>query len=229
MATLKTSVRLLFSNKWPLYFFTSAAVAMASIMLFFSLHLPGQGSPDIFSRRDSSLLPQIEDGSTTASATSLPAAQTLPRPGLPKRLRVPSIDLDAPIEHVGRTAEGAMDVPTGLMNAAWFNLSPRPGENGSAVIDGHYGWKDGQPTVFNKLHTLLPGDEIFVDDEFATTLRFVVRATQTFSLRDDATEVFSSDDGQAHLNLITCEGTWSASKNSYSDRLVVFAEHVAAE
>lgn len=229
MATLKTNMKLLFSNKWPLYFFTSAAIAIASVMLFFSLHLPGQGSPDIFSRSEKTLIPQIEAGSTAEAATSLPAAQTLPRPGLPTRLRVPSIDLDAPIEQVGRTVEGAMDVPTGLMNAAWFDQSPRPGENGSAVIDGHFGWKDGQPTVFNQLHAVRPGDEIFVENESGTATRFIVRASQTFSLRDDATEVFSSNDGKAHLNLITCEGTWSASKNSYSNRLVVFAESAPAE
>jgi len=48
-----------------------------------------------------------------------------------------------------------MDVPKGLNNIGWFNLGPRPGENGNAVIDGHYGvWKNGKGAVFNNLHKL---------------------------------------------------------------------------
>jgi len=32
-----------------------------------------------------------------------------------------------------------MDLPKERANVAWFNLGPRPGENDSAVIAGHYG------------------------------------------------------------------------------------------
>jgi sortase (surface protein transpeptidase) len=33
-------------------------------------------------------------------------------------------------------------VPVDQRNVAWFNLGPLPGENGSAVISGHYGLKN---------------------------------------------------------------------------------------
>lgn len=64
-------------------------------------------------------------------------------PGLlasPVRLKIPKINIDAAIESVGLTPEGAMDVPKSHTNVAWFNLGPRPGEQGSAVINGHFGW-----------------------------------------------------------------------------------------
>jgi hypothetical protein len=38
--------------------------------------------------------------------------------------------------------------------------------------------------------------------------------------------VFASNDGGAHLNLITCAGEWNKGKKSYSERLVVFADKV---
>ena len=64
--------------------------------------------------------------------------------GFPVRLRIPSINVDAPVEYVGLTPDGAMDVPKERANVAWFNLGPRPGENNSAVIAGHYGRKMGK-------------------------------------------------------------------------------------
>jgi hypothetical protein len=52
----------------------------------------------------------------------------------------------------------------------------------------------------------------------------VVRGMQTYDQNGNAGGVFSSSDGLAHLNLITCEGTWNAAEKSYSNRLVVFTD-----
>jgi sortase (surface protein transpeptidase) len=60
---------------------------------------------------------------------------------------------------------GGMGIPKDITHAAWFNLGPRPGEKGNAVIDGHYGWKNNIPAVFDSLSQLQKGDKIFVDDE----------------------------------------------------------------
>jgi len=40
----------------------------------------------------------------------------------------------------------------------------------------------------------------------------------------DSADVFRATDDGAHLNLITCEGTWSQAQLSYSQRLVVFTD-----
>jgi len=144
--------------------------------------------------------------------------------GLPVRLKIPKIHTDAFIEYVGLTTLGAMDVPKGPDDVAWFDLGPRPGENGSAVIAGHYGWKNNIPAVFDSLSTLRTGDIIYVEDGMGSTTTFVVRKLQLYGEKDNASNVFSSNDGLAHLNLITCEGVWNPTKKSYSDRLVVFAD-----
>src|SRR5258708_827346 len=60
---------------------------------------------------------------------------------LPARLKIPSIGIDTFVEQVAVTPGGAMDVPKGANNVGWFDLSPRPGAKGSAVIDGHSGYK----------------------------------------------------------------------------------------
>ncbi len=148
-----------------------------------------------------------------------------PSLGLPVRLKIPTIHVDAPLESVGLAPDGSVDVPKSRVSAAWFNLGPRPGEKGSSVIDGHFGWwKDGTPAVFDNLGKLRKGDKLYIEDEKGATATFVVRAFRTFDQNEEAPSVFSSSDGKAHLNLITCEGTWDKVAKSYSQRLVVFTD-----
>ena len=116
-----------------------------------------------------------------------------------------------------------MESPKGPSDVSWYNLGPRPGEIGSAVMAGHYGaWKDGSLSVFQNLTKLQKGDRVSVKDENGQTINFIVRESKNFSATDDASSVFISNDGKAHLNLITCEGVWNGSDKSYSNRYVVF-------
>lgn len=142
--------------------------------------------------------------------------------GLPTHIRIPRIDVDAFVEYVGVTPDGAMDVPKERANVAWFNLGSRPGENGSAVFAGHYGWKNGKESVFDNLYKLRKGDKLYIEDEKGVIVSFVVRESRRYDPNEDASGVFNSSDGKAHLNLITCEGDWNKDQKSYSNRLVVF-------
>lgn len=144
--------------------------------------------------------------------------------GLPVRLTISTIGVDAAVEYVGVTPDGAMDVPKGPQDVAWFQFGPHPGEIGSAVIAGHYGWKDNMPAVFDDLSKLRKGDAIYIEDERGVLTTFIVRESRLLGEDEDASSVFVSSDGKAHLNLITCEGVWNAAAKSYSKRLVVFAD-----
>lgn len=145
--------------------------------------------------------------------------------GLPVRITIPAITVDAAVESVGITAHGQMDLMKNPDNVAWYQLGSRPGDKGSAVIAGHSGiWKNGEAALFDKLHTLRPGDNIIVQDDAGTQASFIVRESKSYDPDDDAAEVFLSHDGIAHLNLITCEGAWDEASKSYAKRLVVFAD-----
>ncbi len=145
--------------------------------------------------------------------------------GIPVHLVIPTIGLDAPIEQVGLTLDGAMDVPKVQGNVGWYELGPRPGDSGSAVVDGHYGiLKNGTPSVFDHLNQLRAGDRIQVIDDKGSVINFLVHQIRNYDPEADATDVFSSDDGKDHLNLITCEGIWNEAAKNYSQRLVVFTE-----
>ncbi|MDO8499582.1 MAG: sortase [bacterium] len=149
--------------------------------------------------------------------------------GLPIRLKIPAISVDSAIEDALITKEGRMDVPEGSVNVAWFALGPHPGEKGSAVVGGHFGIKDGVPFVFYNLDKLKVGDKVYVVDDNGNTLAFIVRSFQSFDRNADATTVFTSTDGLAHLNLITCEGIWNQINGTYPERLVVFTDAIPAE
>lgn len=142
----------------------------------------------------------------------------------PIRLEIPVINVDSTIEYVGIDKDGAMGVPQGPSNVAWYNLGPRPGEVGSAVIDGHYGFKNGIPAVFDNLYKIKIGDKVNVLDNKGVITTFIVRKIAKYDPSADATQVFTSTDGKAHLNLITCTGTWNSVLQSHNSRLVVFTD-----
>ena len=70
--------------------------------------------------------------------------------GVPAHLIIPSIGVDAPIENVNIQSNG--DLGTPMQNqwegVGWYSNGPRPGEAGSAVIDGHLDRPGGYPAVF---------------------------------------------------------------------------------
>jgi LPXTG-site transpeptidase (sortase) family protein len=144
--------------------------------------------------------------------------------GLPIRLKIPHIAVDAVVGKVGLTGGGLMDAPAGPSDTAWFDLGPLPGDTGSAVIDGHSGWKNNIPAVFDNLYKLNIGDKIYVEDTSGMTTTFVVRKIRTYEENADASVVFMSHDNHAHLNLVTCTGVWNEATKSSSKRLVVFAD-----
>lgn len=146
--------------------------------------------------------------------------------GSPVLLRIPAINVDAALDYVSLTSQGELGVPAGPNTAAWYDRGPRPGQPGNAVIDGHFGYKNNIPAIFDNLHKLQPGDSIFVVDDRGATTTFVVSSLQMYDQNASESSVFSSADGKSHLNLITCQGIWNQNQKSYSNRLVVFADKV---
>jgi sortase A len=147
--------------------------------------------------------------------------------GLPERLSIPSIGIDAPVIQVGLDKNGDVGTPSGPSQVAWYKLGPRPGQTGSAVITGHFGpWLDGSHSVFDNLQNIKTGDKIYVKTGDGTTLTFQVTGQKTYHPDDKATEVFNSSSG-VHLNLITCHGDWLANQKTYTQRLVIFTNLVS--
>ncbi len=142
----------------------------------------------------------------------------------PVRLLIPMIGVNAPIEVVGVTPDNDLAVPARnpWVDVGWYGSGPRPGERGSAVIDGHLDRPGGFPAVFWRLQNVHMGDEVMVIDASGKTLRFHVTGTAFYSPQEaPIQEIFGNETG-AFLNLITCAGDWIPSQHQTSLRLVIY-------
>ena len=147
-------------------------------------------------------------------------------PELPVRLVIPTIGVDALIQHVGLAQDGSgeMGIPSNFDDVGWYQPGVRPGMEGSAVMAGHLNGKGVPEAVFYNLHTLHVGDELVVMSADRIEDIFYVVKIEFYDYDAPATDVFVSTDGKKRLNLITCGGEWLADKNVYDKRVVVFAE-----
>ncbi len=141
----------------------------------------------------------------------------------PRRLIISKLHVDAAIESVGMDSKGNMDVPKDSDNAAWYNLGYKPGENGSAVIDGHFDKQSGAPAVFYELGSLNSGDTIQIEQSDGKRLTFEVTKSDMYAYDKLPLQEIFNTSGKPVLNLITCNGTFDTSAKNYSKRLVVQA------
>lgn len=152
--------------------------------------------------------------------------ETVTKPGIPIRLSIPAITVEATVESVGMDNQGRMDVPKNADNVAWYNLGYRPGARGSAVLAGHFDKASGAPAIFYKIKELQIGDKITItDDKGKEHIFAVVRVTDYPYNRLPLQEVFGQNK-KPMLNLITCEGKWNTTTKNYSHRTVVYSEMV---
>lgn len=143
---------------------------------------------------------------------------------VPAQLVIPSIGLNAPVENVGIQSNGDLGTPQQRPweGVGWYNNGPRPGQAGSAVIDGHLDRPGGYPAVFWNLGKVQVGDMVQVIDASGKTLNFRVTRTAAYPPQDAPLQEIFGDAGGTYLNLITCAGTWIASEHQTTLRLVVY-------
>ncbi len=160
-----------------------------------------------------------------SSVHTLNKQEEVPVAALPLVLYIPSIELIAPIEEVGRVA-GAMASPLLAQDVGWYSYGVQPGEPGSAVIAGHVNWFGGKDAAFTKLKLLKIGDTFSVKDSYEEEITFIIREIKKYPVGSDTSEVFFSDDKGVHLNLITCAGLWNPDMETHESRLVIFSDQI---
>ena len=142
----------------------------------------------------------------------------------PVRLIIPAIAINASVEDVGTQANADLATPSHnpWVDVGWYNLGPRPGERGSAVIDGHLDRPGGFPAVFWYLRDLHVGDEVLVKNSSGKTLHFQVTRIELYAPQDAPIQDIFGNSGGTFLNLITCAGDWIPSQHQTNLRLVVY-------
>ena len=141
----------------------------------------------------------------------------------PAQLLIPALNVHRPVEGVGASRSGVMNLPVNAWNAGWYQAGPIPGAPGDAVIEGHAGYPD-HPMMFGKLATLRPGDKIFVVLGDGTRRLFLVSSMAVLPV-GSAPPGMGEPYGPARLTLVTCTGSFDANNFSYNKRLVVEATY----
>ncbi len=151
-----------------------------------------------------------------------------PAPDIPRRIIIPSIQLDAPITPVElKRRKGApaaqWGVPEGRA-AGWHNTSARLGEAGNLVLNGHHNING---KVFARLKDLKPYDEIIITGDHLTATYLV---TERKLLREQGQPLavrlqhaqFIAPTSDTRLTLVTC---WPP--EDYTYRLILVARLVS--
>jgi Sortase domain len=176
----------------------------------------------------------VHEATTPVMVTSTPLPKrSRHAKATPSRLLIPTIGINAAVEEVGILTKGdfAGDLATPMetpiqsqwTNVGWYNAGPRPGERGSAVIDGHLDDNNGYPAVFWNLRKLHAGDEVQVVMSNGKKLTFRITRIAYYPPQAAPLQDIFGNNGGIYLNLITCAGEWIQSQHQTKLRLVVYA------
>ncbi|WP_406377010.1 class F sortase [Streptomyces sp. NBC_00647] len=166
-------------------------------------------------------------GGPTASAARR-AVQPLP-PAQPVRIRIPAIDVNAPMARLDLDRAGALQPPPadrpGL--AGWYGGGPAPGSSGTALTTGHVDTRTGSPGVFYELGALTKGATIEISRTDGRTAVFTVDAVEAYDKDTFPTgQVYGSSD-LPELRVITCGGR--VNDTGYQGNVVAYATLTAVK
>ncbi|MFC8596725.1 class F sortase [Streptomyces atroolivaceus] len=156
-----------------------------------------------------------------------PAVQPLP-PSTPLRLRIPAIEVDAPMMKLALNAAGALEPPpdNDPVPAGWYAGGTVPGSVGTAVTTGHVDTRVG-PGVFQKLGSVRKGATVEVVRADRRTAVFTVYAVEVYAKKNFPDEKVYGGSARPELRVITCGGDYDR-RSGYQDNVVVFATMTAS-
>jgi sortase (surface protein transpeptidase) len=163
------------------------------------------------------------------SRDSKPPPREFPvlEPSRPIRIKIPSIDVKAPVGEVGMADDGSIAVPPLSRHdeVGWYDRSPTPGEFGPAILVGHTDTLDGE-SVFHALPRLRPGARVEITRRDRSIAIFEVNSVERFGKSKLPADRVYGDYHRPGLRLITCGGRWIGGSTGYQDNIVAFASLV---
>jgi len=169
----------------------------------------------------------VTDPGIASERPPLTTLEQEPRPTPPVLVRIPSIEVDAPVVPVGLEADGAMEIPSDVRTIGWFDpfggSGLAPGEPGTAVIAGHVDSRVQGRGAFWLLRDLKPGDLIEVVHDDGSVSAWRIEEVVRYPKEDIPIEDIFTFEGPSRLALITCGGEFDRSIGSYLENYVVTA------
>ena len=143
---------------------------------------------------------------------------------LPVRMRIPALSLDYEVQPTKADASGTMQIVPALKVISWFEISAIPGNRGNAIFGGHNRWRGENSKIF-RLDSLEVGDELEIEYDDGTSLRFLMESVFVYPLVTAPAHLIMDVGGEARLTLITCKGPFSTSMGTSENRIVATFKH----
>ena len=145
-------------------------------------------------------------------------------PNQPRRIIIPSIDVEGYVQKVGTDQYSNVAVPTNIHFAGWFTSSVKPGDLGLSVIDGHVSGRY-RAAIFERLSELNKGDSYKIEFGDLSQREFVVIDKIIVSEQESSKQLFNRVEGvERQLNLITCGGKFDSVTDTFKDRVIIISE-----
>jgi sortase (surface protein transpeptidase) len=126
------------------------------------------------------------------------------QPADPARIVIDNISMDLPLVSVGLDANRVPIVPK--HDAAWFNMSARPGEGENVVLWGHvlsFSYAPHIPAPFARVEELSPGTPISIYDAQGNAHTYQI-TEQVWALPSEVEYILPQ--GSERLTLVSCIG-----------------------
>lgn len=192
-------------------------VGGADMVSRLSSALPGAGNNASFAAF--APLAALDDPAVRSALGETPAAA----PITPARITVPSLNIDAAVEPVGRKADGTMGTPSSFSTVAWYSIGSKPGGPGNAVFAGHVNNALTTSGVFADLSKIKFGARIELAAQDGTRIAYAVTSIEEYPADSAPAEAIFATEGPSQIILITCDGEWDDEARSFDKRFVVVA------
>lgn len=145
-------------------------------------------------------------------------------PDIPKYIKISKLGVDAKVLTLGLGEDREIQSPRNIYNAGWYDGSNKPGEKGAVFIDGHVSGPSS-PGIFYNLKNLNSGDVITVINGDGSEHSYEVVAKESVGAGNiDMDKVLRSYDvDKQGLNLMTCNGDFNWSEQSFAERQIVYS------
>lgn len=151
----------------------------------------------------------------------------------PRYLSIEKLGVDrARVIALNVKSNGELGTPSNVFDVGWYELSGKPGQGGTVVIDGHNGGPNVRG-VFKDLPVLAEGDIILIERGDGTVFSYSVVENEEVPLAESdeymAKAMKSPEAGRESLTLISCTGEWSQLQRTYLSRQFTRAVLVETE
>jgi len=191
---------------------------------------------DIHAPSSEVVMPEIEEPPDTDIDELLPLPEPIqefvaepeierePLEFWPVWMRIPALNLDAPIEDTDPDPMYTMEIADSASTISWLRESPIPGNDGNALMGGHNKWR-GEIGQLMYLDTLTVGDKMEIEYADGSSLNFMLESVFVYALDTAPAHLILDLSGDARVTIITCKDPFNPAIGTSDYRIVaIFKE-----